>query len=192
MQFAAPRHFLIPDMKFRIKLIFSMTLGAFMASTGRASAETWDLEILGWVENAQLPAIGMELKAKLDSGAETSSLDARIIKKFRKNGRRWVRFAVTDRESGEEFVLVRERTRTIGVVQHDGSRQNRPVVTMRVCIAGQVLETEVSLIDRSAFIYPLLLGRSTLESFALIDPGNTFLGKSDCTSRPDAVEPPGE
>jgi hypothetical protein len=179
-------------MNSRIKLLAALTMIVLMAITVRVFAESRELEILGWVENAQLPALGMKLKAKLDSGAETSSLDARIIKKFRKDGRRWVRFAVTDRETGEEFVVVRERTRTIGVVQHDGSRQNRPVVTMTVCIAGQVLETEVSLIDRSAFIYPLLLGRSTLESFALIDPGSTFLGKSDCNSSPDDSEPPGE
>ena len=155
-------------------------------SAATASAATQDLEILGWVENARLPAIDIELKAKLDTGAETSSLDSRIIKKFRKDGKRWVRFAVPDRESGEEFVLVRERVRTIGVVQHDGSRQTRPVVEMQLCVAGRLLDTEVSLIDRSEFIYPLLLGRSALASFALVDPGDTFLSDPECD--PPAVE----
>lgn len=156
---------------------FTMLL---MALAGNLAAETSDLQILGWVENAFLADTGMELKAKLDTGAETSSLDARIIKKFRKSGKRWVRFAVTDRDSGEEFVLVRERVRTVGVVQHDGTNQVRPVVMLRICVAGQWLDTQVSLIDRSEFIYPLLLGRSALSSFALVDPGSTFLGQSDC------------
>jgi len=169
-------------MNFLTKWFGVMTVTFFTLIPVRTSATMQEMEILGWVENALLPAVGMELKAKLDTGAETSSLDAHIIKKFRKSGRRWVRFIVKDRETGEEFLLVRERTRTIGVVQHDGSRQSRPVVTMNICIAGQLLVTEVSLIDRSEFIYPLLLGRNALGSFALIDPGSTFLGKSDCHS----------
>jgi hypothetical protein len=145
-----------------------------------AGAIPSELQILGWVENAYLPDPGFELKAKLDTGAETSSLDSRVIKKFRKGGKRWVRFAVTDRESGEEFILVRERVRTIGVVQHDGTKQTRPVVMIKLCIAGKYMETEVSLIDRSEFNYPLLIGRNALARFALVDSSETFLGQSRC------------
>ena len=39
---------------------------------------------------------------------------------------------------------------------------------------------EVSLVDRGEFTYRLLLGRTALESFALIDPGNTFLSRPQC------------
>ena len=55
-----------------------------LALTTSVWSDTFDLKILGWVENAQLPDPGLEIKAKLDTGAETSSLDARILKKFRK------------------------------------------------------------------------------------------------------------
>lgn len=144
-------------------------------------AENRNLEILGWVENAWLRDPAIEIKAKLDTGAETSSLDAEIVKKFRKGGKRWVRFKVRDWESGEEYLLVRERVRTVGIIQHDGSRQVRPVVEFSMCIAGRDLETEVSLVDRQEFLYPLLLGRNALEDFALVDPGNTFLGGSECS-----------
>jgi hypothetical protein len=155
-------------------------------------AEPKDLDVLGWVEWAYLADLDVELKAKLDTGAETSSLDAHIIKKFRKGGKRWVRFGVDDPETGEEHVVVRERVRTIGVVQHDGSRQTRPVVTMDVCIDGHHMETEVSLIDRSEFIYPLLLGRNALASFALVDAGSTFLGEPGCPEEVVETEPAGE
>ncbi len=143
-------------------------------------AGTRDLEIVGWVENVILVGPGIRLKAKLDTGAETSSLDAEIIKKFRKNGRRWVRFRITDRNNGKEYILVRRWVRTIGIVQHDGSTQTRPVVLMNVCIARRLRATEVSLVSRSEFNYPLLLGRNTLKSFALVDPGNTFLSDPEC------------
>jgi hypothetical protein len=149
-----------------------------------AAADARNLEILGWVEKARLMDPAIALKAKLDTGAETSSLDAEVIKKFRKDGKRWVRFRFTDRDSGQEFTLVRERKRTIGVVQHDGSTQRRPVVEMEICVARRVLNTEVSLIDRSEFNYPLLLGRNALRTFALVDPGDTFLSEPACEQEP--------
>lgn len=157
-------------------------------AVGQAVAAKRELAILGWVEPVLLSGPGVKLEAKLDTGAETSSLDARIIKKFRKSGKRWVRFGVSDPGTGREHVLVRERVRTIGVVQHDGVNQVRPTVMLKVCIADRPLDIEVSLVDRSEFSYPLLLGRSALESFALIDPGNTHLSEPRCLSSGAEVE----
>ena len=152
-----------------------------LLSSTQSHAGTRRLEIVGWVENAVLVGPGINLKAKLDTGAETSSLDAVVIKKFRQHGKRWIRFRISDRQSGKEYILVRERVRTTGVIQHDGRVQIRPVVLMTLCIANRLLATEVSLIDRSEFNYPLLLGRNTLKSFALVDPDNTFLNDPDCS-----------
>jgi hypothetical protein len=157
-----------------------LVLILLLLSSAQSHAGTRNLEIVGWVENAILIGPEIRMKAKLDTGAETSSLDAGIIKKFRKDGKRWVRFRITDRQTGKEHIVVRERVRTIGVIQHEGRAQTRPVVLMDVCIAGRLLATEVSLIDRSEFNYPLLLGRNTLKSFALVDPGNTFLSEPEC------------
>jgi len=153
-----------------------------------ALGATRDLVILGWVERVHLVEPGVTLKAKLDSGAETSSLDARIIKKFRQGGKRWVRFALTDPDTAEEHILVRERVRTIGVVQHEGTNQVRPTVMLRACIADRLLDIEVSLIDRSEFSYQLLLGRRALRSFALIDTGNTFLTQPRCKIAQENLE----
>lgn len=162
------------------KILSIIALAYSLTVASDAPAESSDLRILGWVENVFLVDPGIEIKAKLDTGAETSSLDAHIIKKFRKGGKRWVRFSITDRETFEEFVLVRQRVRTIGIVQHEGKNQIRPVVKVEVCVDGATKKIEVSLIERSGFNYPLLLGRSALESFALVDPGSTFLAESDC------------
>lgn len=152
-----------------------------------AAAEPKELIILGWAETVVLTDAGFRVRAKLDTGAETSSLDARIIKKFRQGGKRWVRFAVTNPRSGEEHMLVRERVRTIAVVQHDGVNQIRPTVLLQICVADRLLDVEVSLVDRSEFSYRLLLGRSALESFALVDPANTFLSPPRC-KMPQTVE----
>jgi hypothetical protein len=168
-------------------VLIAALFGALTTTASAARHSASDLLILGWVETVILTEPGYELPAKLDSGAATSSLDARIIKKFRKGGKRWVRFAVTDPASGEEHVLVRERIRTIGVVEHDGDNQIRPTVMMQVCIADHLLDIEVSLTDRSEFNYRLLLGRRALASIALIDPSETFLSDAECAiAEPDA------
>jgi hypothetical protein len=164
----------------------AISILAFWAADARAAAR--DLVILGWIESVNLPDPGIMLKAKLDTGAETSSLDARIIKKFKQHGKRWVRFTIADPATGKEFVLVRERMRTIGVVQHEGSNQVRPTVMLQVCIADRLLDVEVSLIDRSEFSYRLLLGRRALKSFALVDPGNTRLTRPQCKLPSDDMD----
>lgn len=145
-----------------------------------------NLQILGWVEKAWLVAPGYEVRAKLDTGATTSSMDARIIKPFRKGGKRWIRFGVINPDTGEEIVLVRERVRTIGIVQHEGENDVRPTVAVEICIAGVRQKVEVSLVGRSAFHYPLLLGRSALQDLALVDSGQTFLSDAVC---PPDMEP---
>lgn len=139
-----------------------------------------ELQILGYVERVALLDPQMMLEAKLDTGAETSSLHADVLKSFRRGGQRWVRFRIHDPATGQSHIIVRERVRTVAVIQHDGERQKRPVVLMTICIAGRVVETEVSLIDRSEFAYPLLLGRNTLARIALVDPAASHLSAVDC------------
>jgi hypothetical protein len=157
-----------------------ISIAGFFFLFASAPGQSRELEILGWVENTYLPGPDITVKAKLDTGADTSSLDVEVVKKFRKDNKRWVRFRMVDRESGEEHVLVKERVRTASIVRHDGSRQSRPVVLMQICIAGLLINTEVSLIDRSEFVYPLLLGRKALAEVALVDPGSTYLTSPDC------------
>ena len=84
---------------------------------------------------------------------------------------------------------MRERVRTIGIRQHVGENQVRPTVMMQVCVAGRLLDIEVSLTDRSEFNYPLLLGRSALASFALVDSGETFLSTAECVLPKTHAEP---
>ena len=92
-----------------------------------------------------------------------------------------MRFALTDPATGEEYIMVRERVRTISVIQHEGDNQVRPTVMVQVCVADRLLDIEVSLVDRREFSYRLLLGRRALKSVALVDPGNTYLTRPQCS-----------
>lgn len=167
-----------------VRIRLATLLWGALVSVGAAAGHR-EAGMLGYVERVRLPDPGIVVEAKLDTGAKTSSLSAQIIKKFRRDGRRWVRFRLIDPDSGQSHIIVRERVRTVAIIQHDGERQIRPVVRMPLCIAGHRIETEVSLIDRSEFSYPLLLGRNTLAPIALVDPGTTHLSEPDCATVPD-------
>jgi hypothetical protein len=139
-----------------------------------------EFEIFGWVEWVKLLDGELRLKAKLDTGAANSSLDATNIERFRKDGQRWVRFTVSDPDSDNQLELEKPLVRNVRIIRHDGNHQRRPVIKMDICVGDRIREVEVNLIDRSNFIYPMLLGRSALEGFALIDSGQTFQNRPRC------------
>lgn len=141
-----------------------------------------DPETFGWIEWIDLGPEQIRLKAKLDSGALTSSLDAREIEEFREDGKRHVRFELHDRESGEVTTIERRVKRFVRIVRHSGDHQRRPVIEMDMCLGAQAHKVEFTLIDRSNFNYPVLLGRRAMDGYAVIDPRETYLIDPDCTA----------
>jgi len=139
--------------------------------------------VFGWVEKATLKPWDVAVKAKLDSGALTSSLDARDIEVFTKDGEAWVRFRLRleDQASGETFShrLALPLYRDLRV-RGAGGRDERPVVLMKVCLGGVVYEEQFGLRDREEMNYPLLLGRRSIGHLGLLDVRKTFLSEPDC------------
>jgi hypothetical protein len=136
--------------------------------------------ILGWIEQVRVSAAGLVLEAKLDTGADTSSLHARNIRGFRRKGVRMVRFEIENPETGELVELERKRVRTVRIREHDGSYQRRPVVEMWVCLGPVKKRVEVNLVDRSQFNYPFLIGRSAMHGDILVDPDQSFTVEPEC------------
>ncbi|MDZ7853988.1 MAG: ATP-dependent zinc protease [Halomonas sp.] len=148
-----------------------------------AVASSEDTKVFGWVEKATLEPGGVEVKAKLDSGALTSSLDARDIERFEQDGEDWVSFRLRlkDEASGETFT---ERM-TLPLYRNlrlrgAGGTDRRPVVLMNVCLGDTVYEEQFSLRDREEMNYPLLLGRRSIGHLGLLDVRETFLNEPDC------------
>lgn len=139
-------------------------------------------DIFGYVEWVEVGRHEIELKAKLDTGAATSSLDAQDIRRLvrRSTGERFVEFTLHDPDSGATIRLKKPLVRLVRIKQHDGSHQVRPVVALDICLGDHLDTVEVSLIDRSEFLYPMLLGRSALEGRVVVDPGLTFTREPEC------------
>lgn len=162
-----------------VRLFFVLLLTVTVLTSTAAAAKSQ--EILGWVEWVHVLDAQFRVKAKLDTGAATSSLDATQIEPFKRKGKSWVRFTVTDPATQETIVLEKRRKRVVRIVRHNGKHQKRYVVELDVCLGQEKQSIEVSLIDRSQFIYPLLLGRSALEVMnVVVDPSDTFVMRPAC------------
>lgn len=163
----------------------NMVLGAVLLGTGLSASTAMadDDQVFGWVEKATLQPWDIEVKAKLDSGALTSSLDARDIEMFEQDDEEWVRFRLKleDQASGEVFSDQIERPlyRELSV-RGAGGRDERPVVLLEVCMGDTIYEEQFSLRDREEMNYPLLLGRRTISHLGLLDVRETFLQEPEC------------
>ena len=136
-------------------------------------------EVVGWVEKVTIHPGDLVVKAKIDSGAKTSSLNCRCYNFFKRDGKQWVKFTVVNYE-GEITELEQPVVRIAKIKRHYGEMQERPVVKLGLCLANKYKETEFTLIDRSGLNYQVLVGRQFLQEDFLIDPGETFTRKPVC------------
>lgn len=117
---------------------------------------------IGEVEEVILMPWGVRLPARIDTGAATSSLDARELKV--KNN--MAEFKLPKRFGGQEFHLpVREWQ----YIRSSDFKEKRPVVEITFCMGPKVLRVEVNLNDRSTVKYPLILGRNALKDHFIVD-----------------------
>jgi len=136
-------------------------------------------EIAGWVEKVTIHPGNLQLKAKIDSGAKTSSLHCECQQLLDKDGERWVSFVVTNYD-GDQVHIERKVERTVKIKRHFDETQERVVVKLGVCLADIYKEIEVNIIDRSGLNYQMLIGRNFLAGDFLIDSQATFVNKPKC------------
>lgn len=141
--------------------------------------------ILGWVEFVTLMPSGIIAKAKLDTGAKTSSMHAEKIEYFNRDGKRWVRFEFDKKKRpplhGMPAVPRQKKTieapvkRIVKIKQHTVDFVERPAIDMEMKIGDKTYVAEFTLTDRDSFIYPVLLGRRFLETSVIVDPGQIHM-----------------
>lgn len=166
-------------------------LGVSAAAPVRAAEDVpVSLRILGFVEHVRiLESPPLRVKARLDTGARTSSLTARDPVTTQRDGVEWIAFAVDDPDDGVEAVRYQLPVeRYVRIKRHDGSHQRRPVVRMRFCLADVALVREVSLIDRSELMYPMLIGRNFLAGHILVDASDSLTTDPACPADGGARE----
>lgn len=136
--------------------------------------------VVGRSEWVGLPDVGTYLKARIDSGANTSSLSATEVTRFERDGEDWVRFKLGLGENDVAVEGIRDDwieapvQRRVRILQATGEH-SRPVVSLLMTL-GPIRETvEFTLNDRSHLNYPVLLGRRFLMDIAVIDVAENYL-----------------
>ncbi|MFZ4714438.1 MAG: ATP-dependent zinc protease [Bacteriovoracaceae bacterium] len=140
-------------------------------------------DILGWREWVSLPDLDLlAIKAKVDTGAKTSSLHAFDIKTFKKSGHLYTKFKIHPLQDSKEVIVncqakvVDERV----VSDSGGHKEKRLVILTPIMIGKHVFETEITLSDRESMHFRMLLGRATLKKKFLVNPQSSFkLGQTE-------------
>lgn len=135
--------------------------------------------IVGWREYLDLPDLGLNrIKAKVDTGARTSTLHAIDIEHFEEAGRERVRFLVHPQHRSDELEVVctADVVDRRGVRSSIGHRQHRVVIATTLALSPELVwPIEVTLTSRSDMRFRMLLGRTALRGHMLVDPGRSYL-----------------
>lgn len=127
------------------------------------------LPIVGAVEWARVEPPGLVMEARVDTGAETTSIHAEDIRLIERDGKRHVAFNLLDPATGAKVPLERRLRRRVKIKQHDAESQSRYVVQLWVTLGNNNARIEVTLSDREVFDYPLLIGRNFLTDTMIVD-----------------------
>lgn len=132
--------------------------------------------VVGARERLLLIDPGFVYVARIDSGAETSSLDARNIRRFERDGQDWVRFDIPiPNTDGDHLTLEREIVRNVRILQsNDEEYERRAVVELQFAIGDHQQQAEFTLTDREHLSNNILIGRNVLRDVMLVDVGKEF------------------
>lgn len=141
--------------------------------------------VMGWREWIELPQLGIRrIKAKVDTGARSSSLHAENIELFQLRGDIGVRFVVVPLQRSRlhpvacQARLYDERY----VKSSNGTRELRPVIRTAIQWAGHTWEVDVTLTSRDLMGFRMLLGREAIRRRCLVDTAGSYFGGRNAPS----------
>ena len=154
-----------------------------IAALTRVAAEEdprGEIVTLGYIENVAVGKLGLEMKGKLDTGADTSSVHAHNVKLYKRTKKdNWVRFRLIGK-NGRAIRYDQNVIRFAQIKTKTGGTIRRPVIHLPLCVGGRWGLAELNLADRGDFDYDILVGREFLANRVLIDSGKTFIAEEEC------------
>ena len=106
--------------------------------------------------------------ARVDTGATTSSIDVQNLKRFERDGEKWVAFDIVNNTSDERYHFERPILKKVKIKRIE-QEEHRVKVMLDIKIGGQKVKTEFTLAERSDFEYQGLIGRSLLSGRYIVD-----------------------
>lgn len=136
--------------------------------------------MVGRVENVFLRPKGaasksLKLKARIDTGAGLCSMHAHDLVNFERDGKPWVRFAVLEPKTDQPIYFEQPLVRHVFIKQLNGEDQRRSIVNMSIALGDVVERVDVTLTDRSDYVYQVLIGRNFLRDHIVVDVSRKFV-----------------
>lgn len=140
-----------------------------------------DKKIIGRLEAICLPELAIEqLNARVDTGAQTSSLHVDNVIQIELDGKPSVRFDIhPDIYNVKQVVTCEALIHDIRRVKSsNGVSEQRIVIQTQAKLGGVSWPIEITLTDRSDMTYLMLIGREALRGRFLIDPDKVFIASN--------------
>jgi len=162
-------------------LVVLWATGAFAQAAQQQNRSEPMPTIAGWIETVTFPDYGIVLDAKLDTGADSSSIGVSGLKRFKREGKTWYRFTLIG-EDGKTAAIEQQTGRIARIMRAEVRNTRRPIVRLKICLAGHVAETDFTLTDRSDRRTSLLIGRRFLASRIVVDSSRKHVFPKHCES----------
>jgi hypothetical protein len=133
--------------------------------------------VVGSVEKVHIYPSNLVMNARIDTGAETSSIHADDITKFERDGKRWVRFTLFDEKTKTPHTIERKVVRGVRIIQSslEEGYERRVVVKLKVTIGDKKELSEFTLTSREHMTYPILIGRNVLQDLIIVDVSEKYI-----------------
>ena len=130
-----------------------------------------DKTVLGQTEWIYVTKAKENVKARIDTGAATSSINAIDIQEFERDGKNWVKFNISHDKDEKAQIIEARVIRYVKILQSSepGEVDRRPVVELHVRIGGVAHRSEFTLTNRQHMEYAVLIGRSFLQDVIMVD-----------------------
>ena len=120
-------------------------------------------------------ALGRSFPAKLDTGADVSSISAYDIKPFKKDDRSMVSFTYSN-DLGVKERITANVVDTINITEKNHQDTTvRPIIEMTIKVGTLEKKVQVNLQDRRRFKYSMILGKNFLKYGVLVSSDEEYL-----------------
>lgn len=133
--------------------------------------------MLGWREWVSLPSLGIiEIKAKLDTGAKTSALHAWDLRVRTVEGQERISFRVhpMQREKQKSVLCEAQLLDQRWITNSSGMGEHRYIISTDLQIGASSWPIELSLTNREAMGFPMIIGREAMRDRLIVDPRASF------------------